>query len=422
MKSSMKKMVILTASAVVAMSMAGCSSTPAGDSTGGTITFVTYTGGAAGQKYVDAVAGFEADNPGIKVNLEVVPGDATYDSLVTTRIQGNNAPDIFEVLNPLAGAASYIDAGLLRDLSDQPWVSTLVPGVAAASGVTGGNTYGLVTSLASAGVFYNKDIFEANGLEVPTDWDQFLSAVATLKATGVTPLAVGAKDGWPLMVNAQAMAASDPAFADPGNETAAGLADGSIKFSENDSWKTMVKDFSDLVNAGGFSPDASGVTWPSSAEDFAAGKSAMLIQGDFAIPAIRTANKDINLGYFPLPYVAAGETPAVLSYYQGVLAVPEAAKNSDLALKFLAYLADPNVATGFLTTAAALPTVQGAEPTLDPAVAEILPALQKKSGDSGQSGLTPATNTALQTGLQSILAGNGDVASVLAALDGAQAQ
>ena len=45
-------------------------------------------------------------------------------------------------------------------------------------------------------LWFNKAIFDEHGLTAPTTWDEFFAAADTLKAAGVTPLALGDKDGW----------------------------------------------------------------------------------------------------------------------------------------------------------------------------------------------------------------------------------
>jgi raffinose/stachyose/melibiose transport system substrate-binding protein len=63
---------------------------------------------------------------------------------------------------------------------------------------TPGHVYGVPTGAATVGVYYNPDIFAQYGLEVPTTFEEFETILATLRENGVTPIAVGALDQWPL--------------------------------------------------------------------------------------------------------------------------------------------------------------------------------------------------------------------------------
>lgn len=421
MWSSRKKSAVaaLVAAAVLSLGLAGCSTGGDGGDEGGTINFVTFVQGDGLKKYTDVIDAFEAANPGVTVNLESVPGDDTYDNLIKTRIQGGTAPDIFEVKNGIPGEIPYTDANLLLDLSDEPWVDTLLPAIADQSAATGGKTYSFTTQVSSEGVFYNKDIFEQYGVEIPTTWDEFLDVIQTFKDAGVTPMGVGAKDSWTLSLQGVIQAVNEPELQETGNSTSASLIDGSAKYADSDVWRKIMDDFTTLVEAGAYSPDALGVDFPTSASDFALGKSAMFAQGDFAISAIRGANPDLNMGYFVYPGVDEGDTAAVALNSGGVLAIPVASANQELAKKFLDFLAQPDVMTQYLTTAVALPSVQDVSPTLDPALSEILPAVEAKGVDAAFIGIGPDVSAAWLAGLQGIVAGTETTETVLAAMDAA---
>jgi alpha-glucoside transport system substrate-binding protein len=66
-------------------------------------------------------------------------------------------------------------------------------------GTVDGTLYGLFFKGANKStVWYNVPVFEDAGVEPPADWDAFLAAGDTLKASGVTPYSIGGADGWTL--------------------------------------------------------------------------------------------------------------------------------------------------------------------------------------------------------------------------------
>lgn len=421
--SAVRTVASLAAVGVLGLALVACDS--GGDSGDGTktLTFVTYSGGDAAAKYEVLIDGFEKANPGVTVELEEVAGDASYDQLIRSRIQSGTAPDVFEILNGIGGMRPYVDAGLLTDLSTEPWVEHLLPAVADQGAAFGGKQYAFTTQLSTEGLFYNKEIFAANGVEPPRDWEAYLDAVKTLNAAGVTPAAVGGADGWTLWLQTIVQAVNLEAFQKPNSPVAASLVDGSAAFSDSDEWREILDSFQTLVEAGTYGPNASGVDFTASANEFANGQAAMLVQGDFALNAVRTANPDLEIGYLPFPSTEAGVEPAVALSAGGTLAVPAAAPNADLAKKLLAYLAEPATMAEYLTAAAALPSLDNVQPEdldLDPALAEILPAVRSKSFDGAFIGLDPQTTTALQAGLQGLLTSTMSVDDVLASMDQAQ--
>lgn len=408
----------LAAIATIA-ALAGCSSAASSSSTTSkSMTFVTDQGGPAGAKYVQLIKEFEAANPGDKINMQILPGDATYNSVLTSRMSSGKSPDLIEIINAPAGATPFTNAHLLTDLGDQPWVSKLLPVVANNTKNFAGKTYGFITQIDATGFFYNKSLFTQYNVSVPTTWDALLADVKTFRDAGVTPLGIGGKDGWPVALMGYSMASQVPEFA-PGNKVSSALSSGKDKFADSQGWKGVVDAFSQLVTDQAFDPNASGITWPTSATDFAGGKAAMFYQGDFAIPAIRDAKPAFDVGMFTLPF--QGNPAATPVIYGSELAIPTKAPNAALAKKFLDFLSQKANYEKYLTSAAAFSSLKDASGKLDPALAEIAPFVTKKAYEAASpSGLGTATLAALQTGLVSILAGSGSTKDTLAGMDQAQ--
>ncbi len=60
-----------------------------------------------------------------------------------------------------------------------------------------GNIYSVPVNIHRGNViFYNKKIFDDNGLKAPTTFDEFFKVADALKAKGITPLALGDKEPW----------------------------------------------------------------------------------------------------------------------------------------------------------------------------------------------------------------------------------
>ena len=60
-----------------------------------------------------------------------------------------------------------------------------------------GEVYGFPLYYYVWGLVYRKSLFERLDLQPPATWSEFLQVCERLKAAGVTPLAIGAKSGWP---------------------------------------------------------------------------------------------------------------------------------------------------------------------------------------------------------------------------------
>ena len=415
--------VLALATGALAIAVSGCASGNTGS--GGSVTtatFVTYGGEAAITKYKDLIAEFEKQNPNDKIKLQTLAGDDNYNSIITSRISSNTAPDVFEVLNGVVPEKAYVKAGLLTDLSDQPWVSTQSPALKqAVGGVFGGKTYQAIPDVTPVGLYYNVDLFKQYGLTPPTNWDEFTTAVKTLRSHGITPLASGGKDGYPLTIQALTMAASMPDLT-PGSKESTGLASGKLTYSSSDSWKKVLDDFASLTKESAYDPDMLGVTDASAAADFGSGKAGMMIHGAWELATIRQANKDVNVKMIPVPYVSSGTDPILSLSLGSTLAIPKNAPHADVAKKLLAFLLSKSALTKFVNDASSFPTQPGVTPSADPALADVSALVVSKNAREYNlaAGLSPAAQAALQSGLQQIIAGTADPTAVLKAMDQAQ--
>lgn len=120
---------------------------------------------------------FEEANPGIKLNLEVVSWNDVY-TVVSTRISNNNAPDILN----LDSFADYANEGLLMPVKDycpDELFNDFFPSFIAQSVID--DTVWAVPDLASArALYYNADLLEQAGVEVPMTWAELEDACQAL--------------------------------------------------------------------------------------------------------------------------------------------------------------------------------------------------------------------------------------------------
>jgi multiple sugar transport system substrate-binding protein len=117
---------------------------------------------------------FESKHPNIKINLVVVTWD-DFDTKMQTMIAAGTPPDIWSHWGP-SGFADYVLRGLVADLT--PYIeqtntdlSDFIPEVLDIYTLDG-KVYGLPMLTTGSFIFYNRDLFDAAGVDYPTtDWD-----------------------------------------------------------------------------------------------------------------------------------------------------------------------------------------------------------------------------------------------------------
>jgi multiple sugar transport system substrate-binding protein len=151
-----------------------------------TIKYMTFS---AAPDYIDeldaTIAAFEAEHPNINVEYETQAfGD--YFTKLQTVVAAGTAPDAFE-LN-YENFVTYAEKGALADLTpllaaDSGFDPAIYNPTALAAFTHDGKQYGLVESFSNVVLFYNKDLFDAAGVEYPTadwTWEDELAAAQKL--------------------------------------------------------------------------------------------------------------------------------------------------------------------------------------------------------------------------------------------------
>ena len=325
---------------------------------------------------------FEERYPTIKVDYVVVPSDATYDQLQQTRISANDT-DLLAIKSGFAaipqewspGAQDptwkqWIDAGLIADLTNEPFITNYNANDVANSTTYNGKVYGVnLGKVAFTGLFYNKRIFEENGLEVPKTWDELLNVFRVLEDKGIEPLGFAGKDLWPINLAVQGLSAS---IHDDQLAWIKGLWDGSTKFTDEIHLEILGKAQVLMEHAiNGFM----GVDYGSLPGLFAAEQVAMIADGSWNAAAIRTAKPDLRFGYFPVPGSNdPAQNASLAGKYDMSWMVLEKAKNKDAALKWLAMHSEPEEYAEFIRSSGFQPT-QDNVAVDDPFLDEISPYL-----------------------------------------------
>lgn len=167
-----------------ALVMTACA--PAEQSGPVTITYTNFISNDGNEENLQAIVdAFEAENPDITVDVTTLPyGD--YGTALQTDLAAGTVADVFDI--EFANYASYQANGVLAPL-DVTNPEAYRPSLLEAYS-TDGTSYALPSSFSTVVLFFNKDLFDAAGLDYPSsDWtwaDEEAAAVAlTDQAAGV---------------------------------------------------------------------------------------------------------------------------------------------------------------------------------------------------------------------------------------------
>lgn len=298
---------------------------------------------------------FEEANPGIKLNLEVVSWNDIY-TVVSTRISNNNAPDILNIDT----FADYANEGLLLPVSDycpDELFADFFPSFIEQSVIDG--VCWAVPDLASArALYYNADILEEAGVDVPTTWAELEDACqAIIDAFG------GEVYPWGIDMTTDEGQAAFAYYAWGNN---GGFTDAEGNWIVNcDANVAAVEYAIGLYNKGFTNPNPATQTRYDLQDMFGAGKLAMVIAPN-SLPTY-IADKGytgVNYAVADIPHNEGASSSSVgvmdrIMAFKDDAAPDQAARNEAIG-KFLSFFYDPENYVGWVSMEDFLPAVNSA--------------------------------------------------------------
>lgn len=299
---------------------------------------------------------FEAENPGVKLNLEVISWNDVH-TVVSTRISNNNAPDILNI----DSFTEYVTPDQLllpvKDYCPEELYNDFFPSFIAESVID--DTVWAVPDLASArALYYNADILDEVGIEVPETWadlEDACQAIIDFYGGDVYPWGID-------MTTDEGQAAF--AYYIWGNNGGFVDAEGNLKLDSAENIEAL--EFAiGLYNKGYTNPNPATQTRYDLQDMFGAGKMAMVI-GPNSIPTY-IADKgytDVNYGTAAIPHnegatsSSAGVMDRIMAFRDD--AYPDQAARNEAIGKFLTFFYTPENYVGWVTMEGFLPAVNSA--------------------------------------------------------------
>ncbi|UJF32765.1 ABC transporter substrate-binding protein [Paenibacillus hexagrammi] len=229
---------------------------------------------------------------GVHVDIETHGGGEDYGALLKAEFASGSEPEIYNN-GGYAALKPYMDRAV--DLSNEPWAKDLIDSAKLPTTVDG-KLYGMPMNTEGYGLIYNKDLFAKAGItETPKTLSQLTDAVKKLQAAGITPFET-TNEWWSLgihLVNVAFANQDNPAQFIEDLKAGKTTIKGNKQFED---WANVV----DLIfkNA---QKNMLTTDYATQVADFAAGKAAMMQQGNWVQGDIDKVNAKLNLGVLPLP-------------------------------------------------------------------------------------------------------------------------
>ncbi|WP_353808505.1 ABC transporter substrate-binding protein [Agromyces sp. SYSU T00194] len=399
-----------SAAALAGLLLSGCA--PAGGDQPVQLDFFQFKGEALAD-FEQIIADFEAENPDIDVVQNQV---ADADTLIRTLLVKDRTPDVI-TLNANGNFGRLAQAGVFHDFTDDPLLETINPAVQqilADLGTFGDEVNGLGYVNNANGIIYNRDIFDAQGLEVPETFDELIAVCEQLQDAGITPFYGTLADSWTVLPSWNALGAypaQDDFFPQMREEGASVGPDSPVSFERD--FPEVMEQQAELYSYA--QEGYRGRTYDDGNAAFANGEAAMLMQGIWAVNPILGIDPDVNLGIFPYPGTDDPDDRLLVSGVDVVVTMGKDGPHQAEAQRFIDYLFRPDVIEAFAASQNMVPSVGGAELSDSAAIQSVAPWFEQGRITGFIDHQVPPGIPLDATVQQALF--TGDAASALATLD-----
>ena len=354
----------------------------------------------------------------VKVVLTQVASDG-YQDKVRTAMGSNKAPDVF--FNWGGGSIrDYVNANLLLPLTSAVAANpalgkAFIPSVLAA-GKVNGVQYGIpLRGMQPVMMFYNKTVFAANGLKVPTTWAQLQALIPAFKAKGITPFAVAgtATSAWTEQMWLEYLVDRIG-----GPKVFSNIEAGNMSGWSNPAVLQAAQTVKQLIAEGAFGTNFGSVNYGAGGSStlVSEGKAAMQLMGSWEYStqlAVSPTFAKTGLGWFAFPSIpgGVGNSANVVGNPTNYMSVNAKTKNQATAIAFLKSLSSADY-TADLVKQGEVPTTLSAPSYLskapEPAFAKFQFNLVNAAPSfqlSWDQALVPAESTPLITDIQELFNG-----------------
>jgi len=307
--------------------------------------------GMDGSNFVEK---FEAANPGIKLNLEVISWN-DLKTIADTRVASGQAPDIIN----LDTFADYANEGLLMPVKDycpEDLFADFFPSFIEQS-VIDGVCYAVPDLASARALFYNTKILEEVGVEVPKTWAEL---------EDVSQQIIDFYDGevypWGVDMTTDEGQACFAYYAWGNN---GGFVDENGEWAVNSDANVESTQFIlDMVKNGYTNPNPATQTRYDLQDMFAAGKMAMLIAPNQLPTYVADKGGEIEMATADLP-ANEGCTSSSVGVMDRIMvfkdeAEADQAKRNEAVAAFLKFFYDPANYVGWVSMEGFLPAVNSA--------------------------------------------------------------
>ncbi len=342
--------------AALVLTLLSCASDP---EESGPVTLTLWHNTADPAPLLEMYARFEEET-GHRIELVPIPSDGFEDTTQTKWATGER-PDILEYHATASGLLALNPVENLRDLTGEEYIArsgTLYD----SAGSVDGKVYAAITGFPQVfGLYYNKEVFAAAGLEPPETFADLGTACTVLEAEGITPIFESGGSIWPVQI----LPILYLAAANEDNAYGTAIASNDASLADQDSpFVAGLTAYKELQDDGCFNDDIVTATFENSMQALVNGEAAMVAQHSDMYPALlAAAGGDQQAVDESIGFVGLSSNRPLVTYAPGPIGTYYLPKTGDeaqeqAALDFIRFMTGPAYAD-YVAEAKVFPVLDG---------------------------------------------------------------
>lgn len=299
----------------------------------------------------------ETNEYNVTLELENL-ANADYKTKLSTVMAADSEPDIFYTWE-LGYLKNFINGDKVIDLqeyldADPEWRDSFNAGIL--DPVTyDGDVYAIPVTTTVAMMYYNEEIFEQQGLTVPTTIEELEAVCDQLKEAGITPIALGgtSEDAWLVSQIIQELSNGIAGY-----DLYSGIVDGSRNWNDPafiDAAELLQK----WIDAGYFEDGFTGVGNNEARALFQTGMTAMYYNGGWSNATLDDPGATPiygKVGVFAMPASNQENKGTIMGSVNRTYAISKNCQNIEAAVAFLKYMTSEEFQDLLIYDYAGLPT------------------------------------------------------------------
>lgn len=292
---------------------------------------------------------FEEKYPNVTID-RTAKSFTDLETTVQLVVSGDDPPDVVQMNRGRQDMGKLVAANLLVSLDSYSdiygWDNRYAGSLLRANSYTenaetwgAGDLYGLSQEGQIVGAFYNREMLQELGADLPTTFDEFEILLDTAKSAGMLPIQFGNLEGWPGIHEFQVVQNN---YADGGqiNDLIYGT-DAQVSFDTQQT-ALAAETIQLWTKKGYFAEGFNGTSYDDAWKSFAEGQGLLLITGTWLTPDLQDAMGD-NLGFFVLP-TGPNDSLVTLGGQQLPFTITARSDSQDVAAAYLDFITSENAA------------------------------------------------------------------------------